>query len=336
MKTKAAVLRNVGGPLVIEELEIPKLEKGQVLVKVLYSGLCRSNINEIKGRKGREFIPHLTGHEASAIVVEVGEGVTKVKADDYVVCSWIKGLGLEASSVKYQSNNGIVNAGAASTFMEYAVISENRVVEIPKKVEPKLASLLGCAVPTGAGIIDHYGITEGHNLAVFGIGGIGASALLRAVSLDIDCFAIDIVPWKLQWARQNLGVYATSMNEFMAYREEADTFDFAVECSGNKLAMEEAFKCIKVSGTSIIAGNLESGEMISIDPWQLMLGKTIDATWAGDSFLDKDVPFYAYEYLSGRLPLDKLVTKVYSFDKINEGLKDLEEGKLIRGIVKIS
>ncbi len=336
MKTKAAILRNVGGPLVIEELEIPTLEKGQVLVKVLYSGLCRSNINEIKGRKGREFIPHLTGHEASAIVVDLGRGVEKVVVGDYVVCSWIKGLGLEASSVKYQSDKGMINAGAASTFMEYSVISENRVVVIPKEVGPDLASLLGCAVPTGAGIVDHYGITKGHNLAVFGVGGIGASALLRAVSLDVDCFAIDIVPWKLQWARKNLGVHAVFTDEFMAYREPMDTFDFAIECSGNKLAMEEAFKCIKISGTAIIAGNLESGEMISIDPWQLMLGKTIDATWGGGSFLDKDVPFYACEYLSGRLQLDKLLTKIYSFDEINEGLKDLEEGKLIRGIVKIS
>ncbi|MEK7087140.1 MAG: alcohol dehydrogenase catalytic domain-containing protein, partial [Patescibacteria group bacterium] len=173
MKTRAAVLRKVGGPLVIEELEIPKLERGQVLVKILYSGLCRSNINEINGRKGVEFIPHLTGHEASGIVAEVGDGITKVKVGDYVVCSWIKGWGLETSLVQYKSDKGMVNAGNCSTFSEFAVISENRLVKISRMVDADVASLLGCAVPTGAGIIDNFGIKFGKTLAVFGVGGIG-------------------------------------------------------------------------------------------------------------------------------------------------------------------
>lgn len=330
MKTKAAVLRNIGGPLVIEELEIPKLGKGQVLVKILYSGLCRSNINEINGRKGREFIPHLTGHEASATVVEVGDGVTKVKAGDYVVCSWIKGLGLEAEAVQYKNGKGLVNAGACSTFCEDAVISENRLVKISKMANPAAVSLLGCAVPTGAGIIDHCGIDKNHKIAIFGIGGIGASALMRAVSRDIDCAAFDIVPWKINWAN-SLGVKAASIADITFYRP----FDFVIECSGNKTAMEMAFNCLKNNGTEIIAGNLEPGERISIDPFELVKGKKLRGSWGGECFLDRDAPFYASEYFEGNLPIDKLITKIYPLDGINEGLKDLEDGKLIRGIVKI-
>ncbi len=334
MKTKAAVLRNVGGPLIIEELEIPQLKMGQVLVKVLYSGLCRSNINEINGRKGAEFIPHLTGHEASAVVLEVGEGVTKVKADDYVVCSWIKGSGLAAQGVIYKSSSGIVNAGTCSTFSEYAVVSENRVVIIPREVGSWVAALLGCAVPTGAGIVDNFGIKSGQKLAILGIGGIGASALMRASALGISCFAFDVQKWKLDWAEKNFGVIAFLSDTFHTFLE-GGIFDFAIECSGNKSAMELAFQCLNRDGTAIIAGNLNRGEKISIDPFELVSGKKLLGTWGGECYLDKDIPFYAEEYLRHNLPIERLVTKVYSFDEINKGLKYLDEGSLIRGLVKI-
>lgn len=335
VKTKAAVLRNIGGPLVIEELEVPKLEKGQVLVKILYSGLCRSNINEINGRKGSEFIPHLTGHEASAVVVEVGENVSKVLVGDYVVCSWIKGWGLETSPVKYKSDKGLVNAGSCSTFCEFAVVSENRLVKISRDVHSDVASLLGCAVPTGAGIIDNLGIKPGQKVAVLGIGGIGASALMRAVSCDIDCTAFDIVSWKFNWAKKNLGVKTIDTLGFLRYFRGNGFFDFAIECSGSRVAMEMAFKLINNNGTAIIAGNLNPGEHISIDPFSLVSGKKLRGTWGGECWLDKDIPFYANLRLNGKFPIEKLITKVYPFDKINEGIEDLSKGRLIRGIVKI-
>lgn len=334
MKTKAAVLRNINGPLIIEELEIPVLKRGQVLVKILYSGLCHSNINEIRGRKGANFIPHLTGHEASAIVMEVGEGVSKVRENDYVVCSWVKGSGLEVSSVKYQSNTDIVNAGACSTFVEYAIVSENRIVKIPREVEPIVASLLGCAVQVGASIIDKSGIKSGQKLAVFGIGGIGASVLIRAISLGIECYAFDVMSWKLNWVRKELGVIAVHFDDFNIAHFN-DGFDFSVECSGNKAAMETAYECLKSNGTAIIAGNLKPGEKISIDYWGLLTGKTLKGAWGGLSFLDADVPFYALSYIYGSLPIDKLITKVYPFNEINAGLEDLESGRLVRGVIKI-
>lgn len=336
MKTKAAVLRNVGGPLIIEELEVPQLARGQVLVKIFCSGLCRSQINEINGRKGKEFIPHLLGHEASGEVVETGAGVTKVKSGDYVVASWIKGLGLDSPIVKYGSKNGVVNAGAVATFSEYAVISENRLTKIPKEIKPIPAALLGCAIPTGAGIIDRLGDLHQKKIIIFGIGGIGASALIRALALGAQCTAVDIKQWKSEWAR-NLGAFATLPPDSIFYPEKtlSNGFDYAIECSGNKEAMEMAFNCLKNNGTAIIAGNLKPGEKISIDPFELVKGKKLRGTWGGECFLDEDIPFYVSEYLKGDFPIEKLVTKTYSFDEINEGLKDLEDGKLIRGIVEI-
>ena len=331
MKTRSAVLRSINSPLSIEELEVPVLGRGQVLVKILASGLCHSQLNEIRGRKGSEHIPHLLGHEASGTVVDCGTGVEKVKKGDYVVISWIKGKGIEAEPVKYNNGSESISAGSAATFTEYAVVSENRVFPLTKDVEPAVASLLGCAVLTGAGIAKNLNIQEGDTVAIFGLGGIGSSALLKAKSLGAKITAIDIADWKLKWAKEDLGVEAVRPSEI-----DSRKFDFVIECSGSKEAMEMAYGSAEVKGTVVLAGNLPPGTKISIDPFDLIKGKKILGSWGGGSSPDEDIPQYVIEYLAGSLPLEKLITKKYSFDQINDGLKDLESGKLIRGIVVIN
>ncbi|OGI78953.1 hypothetical protein A3F19_02835 [Candidatus Nomurabacteria bacterium RIFCSPHIGHO2_12_FULL_37_29] len=328
MKTRAAVLRSINSPLSIEELEIPSLGHGQVLVKILASGLCHSQLNEIKGRKGREYIPHLLGHEAAGIVVNIGEGVKKAKQNDYVAITWIKGRGIEADPIKFKKDQDLINAGSAATFTEYAIVSENRVVLISEKIKPAVTALLGCAVLTGAGIAKNLNIQKGDAVAIFGIGGIGSSALLKAKSMGAKVTAIDIVDWKIKWAQKECGVEAVIPSEINSRK-----FDFVIECSGSKEAMEMAFESAKDQGTVVLAGNLPPGGKISISPFDLIKGKKLLGSWGGGSSPDKDIPEYVNEYLNGSLPLEKLITREYSFDQINDGLKDLESGKLIRGIV---
>ena len=156
MKTKAAILYELNKPLVIDDVEIPELKRGQVLAKILYSGVCRAQYNEIIGLKGPDkFLPHMLGHEASAIIDEVGEGITKVKKGDYVALSWIKGDGLDGINSQYKRGTQVINAGGVTTFSEYAVVSENRVTKISKRINPEAASIIGCAVATGCGIIEN-------------------------------------------------------------------------------------------------------------------------------------------------------------------------------------
>ena len=151
MKSKAALLTKIGMPLQIVELDLPELKPGQVLVKVEFSGICHTQLNEIRGRKGEDkFLPHTLGHEGSGIVEAVGPEVRKVRAGETVVLTWIQGEGMNVPSAQYLMSDGSkVNSGAISTFMDYAVISENRVVPVKKGMSLRELPLLGCAIPTG-------------------------------------------------------------------------------------------------------------------------------------------------------------------------------------------
>ena len=350
MKTKTAVLYKTGDPLVLEELEIPSLREGQTLVKILYSGICRSQINEINALKGPDkYLPHTLGHEASAIVKQVGSKVTKVKPEDYVVVSWIKGSGYDEPFANYLKGEKKINAGAAATFSQYALISENRLTKISKKIPQDVAALFGCALPTGGGIIlNEIPEDEDKDLAILGIGGIGSSALLVASHLRnfSKIIAVDINNYKLDYATK-LGATHT-INAFVEdpirkifALTNGKGVDYAIETAGSKKAMESAFKILKEGifgregGLEIIAGNIPKDQNISIHPYELIKGKRIKGSWGGNTNPDKDFPIYEEAYLKGRLPLEKLITHKFNFDEINLALKKLEGGEIIRALINI-
>ena len=129
---KAAILVESKKPLTIADIDFPKkLEFGQVLVKIFYSGICGSQINEIDAAKEPDkFLPHLLGHEGSGVVEEIGGGVTTVKVGDHVVLHWRKSAGIESVVPRYFWNGKKLNAGRITTFNEKAIVSENRVTTI--------------------------------------------------------------------------------------------------------------------------------------------------------------------------------------------------------------
>lgn len=346
MKTKAAVLYDIGRPLVIEELRTPELRKGQVLVKVRYSGICHTQLNEIRGLKGEDkFIPHTLGHEGSGIVEAIGPGVTKVRPDDRVVLTWIKGKGLDTPSTTYQTSNGsTVNSGAISTFNEHAVISENRLVIIPEKMPLREASLLGCAVPTGAGIIMNTAqVKPNSSVAVFGVGGVGLSAIAASgLSKAAVIIAIDILDPRLEQARE-LG--ATHLINALQQDPLATILkitsgrgvDYAIEAAGKRETMETAFQAVRDNGgLCVLAGNLPQDGRISLNPFDLIRGKRIVGSWGGETKPDRDIPRFVDLYLSGKLKLNRLITRVYSLDDINKALEDFAEGKISRALIDMS
>jgi S-(hydroxymethyl)glutathione dehydrogenase/alcohol dehydrogenase len=167
---------------VIEEVEVPPLKLGQVLVKVLASGICGSQIGEINGVKGPDrFLPHLLGHEGCGEVLEAGEGVRSVKPGDRVVLHWRKGTGLESVTPVYGSRIGRVNAGWVTTFNEHAIVSENRLTKVPAGFDVEAAALFGCAVTTAFGVVTNNAqVAIGQSVVVFGAGGIGLNIVQGA------------------------------------------------------------------------------------------------------------------------------------------------------------
>ena len=145
MKISAAILEQINQPLAIyHDIETPQLKAGQVLVKIHYAGLCHSQLMESRGGRGEDkYLPHMLGHEGVGEVVELGAAVNKVAVGEQVVLGWIKGEGLDAGGSVYQQGQRSINAGAVTTFSNYAVVSENRLVTLPKNFNQKTAVLLG-------------------------------------------------------------------------------------------------------------------------------------------------------------------------------------------------
>jgi S-(hydroxymethyl)glutathione dehydrogenase/alcohol dehydrogenase len=343
MKMKAAVLHKTNDPLIIEELETPELERGQVLVKVIVSGVCRSQINEIKAHKGPDkYLPHTLGHEAAGFVEETGPGVTKVKKGDYVVLTWIKGDGLEAKGCIYtRVKDGLkINSGQVTTFSQYTVASENRLVKMPENIPPEIVALFGCVIPTGVGIVkNELKVKKGESIAIFGVGGIGSCVLLGAVAEGANpIIAVDVNPEKLRLAKENGATHTINpvQEDAVAKIKEitgAKGADYAVDASGKIQVIEAAFECINDKGIMIIAGNPAQGEKIHITPFDLIKGKRIMGSWGGATHPDRDIPIFLKDYLEGKLKIERLKRQSYSLNQINDAIRELEQGEVIRVLV---
>jgi S-(hydroxymethyl)glutathione dehydrogenase/alcohol dehydrogenase len=344
VRLKAAVLYEADRPLRIASgIEAPPVGPGQVAVRLAYAGVCHSQVMETRGRRGPDrYLPHLLGHEGSAIVVETGAGVEKVAAGQRVVLGWIKGRGAEVASTRYRLDGATLNAGAVTTFNDYALVSENRCVPVPEGVPMDVAALLGCAVPTGAGIVANMiDPKAGGTIAIIGLGGIGLSALLACRLYQFaEIIAVDIAPEKLALARE-LGATALidartqhSVEEIRHLTGGAGA-DHVIEAAGLAQTIEQAFEATRRGGLCIFASHPQSGARISIDPYELICGKRIIGSWGGGSDPDRDIPRFAGWYRSGRLPLESLITRRYRLDEINQALDDLEQHRVGRPLIEI-
>ena len=342
---KAAVLHTTNIALrVRNDIELPVLCHGQVLVKLAYSGVCHSQLMEARGRRGEDaYLPHLLGHEGSGVVVEIGPDVAKVRSGDRVVLGWIKGSGIEAGGVQYKCPDGILNGGGVTTFNDYAVVSENRCVKVPDGVPMDIAALFGCAVLTGAGIITNsVRPTKGSSIVIFGLGGIGLSALMGLVLFDCEMvIGVDISEDRLRLAEEfgaTHTINAAECDPVQAIRDLTDGWgaDYTVEAAGRSDTIEKAFNAVRRGGgLCVFASHPSHGSRISLDPFEMICGKQIIGSWGGSSDPDRDIPIYADLYLKGKLPLDRLITHRYSLEEVNQALDDLEQNKVMRPLIAI-
>lgn len=341
----AAILTQLGSPLVVADIELPEeLYFGQVLIKVLVSGVCGSQLGEIAGVKGEDrFLPHLLGHEGCGEVVEIGPGVTMVKKGDRVVMHWRKGLGIESQTPQYRWAGKTVNAGWVTTFNEFAVVSENRLTTVAPDLDPEVAALMGCAVTTGLGVVNNNArLKIGQSIAVFGVGGVGLNIIQGAALVAANpIIAIDLYDHKLEMARRFGATHvinSRNSDPAEAIRKIVGSggADVAVDNTGVVEVIQTAYAVTSNKGRTILVGVPPAGQNINIYSLPLHFSKILTGSHGGDSDPSTDIPRYLRLYGQGKIELKSMITHRYGLDDIDEAFDAMRAGKVARCMIIMS
>ncbi len=346
---KAAILHRQNEPLAVQKIHMTTdLKPGQVLVKLRCSGICGSQLGEISGKKGPDpYLPHLLGHEGCADVLATGPGVTRTKTNDKVVLHWMKASGIQAETPTYiSSDDQKVNAGYVTTFNEYAIVSENRLTPIPKDFPDEMAALMGCAITTGFGIVQHELRPQlGASMLVIGAGGIGLSIIASAALLgSVPLIALDQHADRLGIAKQvgaDHTINTSSINDSTpAHTSDnralkdailsivgSEGVDYVAECTGNTALIELAFDITHPKGTCLLAGVPPSNQPPRFKGLELLLGKKLLGSCGGNTLPDEDIPRYIKLIESEKIQLTPLLGEKILLDDINQGLTRMREGQ---------
>ena len=342
MKFKAAILIENKKPLEIDYINFNKLDYGQVLVKIKKSGVCRSQLFEIDGERGIDkWIPHLLGHEAFGMVVDTGKGVSKVKKGDMVILTWIKSKGISAKPASYKWNRTKVNSGKVTTFNEYSICSEDRLVKFNDPRIEYIGPSIGCAMATGFGLaMTLPDIKEAEFVAVIGLGGIGMSALLSAsMHSKAKLIGIDLNKNRLNEAKiilQNvkfLNPKETNINREIEQITNGQMLDVVIESSGNINALNQSIDLINNQGIVKFATHPRNGDFLTINPFELIKGKRIEGSWGGGINPDEDFINIINKTYSEKEFISLFTEKIYKLDQINKAIDDMRLGKVLRPII---
>jgi S-(hydroxymethyl)glutathione dehydrogenase / alcohol dehydrogenase len=342
MKTIAAILVENKKDLVIDEIEIPQLNFGQVLVKVNTTRICGSQIGEIDGVKGPDrWLPHLLGHEAGADVMEVGAGVSTVQPGDRVVLHWRKGSGLNGEGPRYNWNGKVVNAGNITTFSQYSIISENRMTKVADDIDYEICALLADTLTTGFGVINNDAkVKIGESVVVIGCGGIGLGAILGASLAGANpIIGLDIFDHKLEKAKQygaTHGIKSRDIDIKKAVEEivGATGCDVVVDNTGIPEMIETAYSMTSSKGRCVGVGVMPSEKSIKINTLPLHFGKTLTGSEGGSSLPDIDIPRYTRMIRDGLFDPSGFISHRGELSEINGLIGQMRRGEVIHAVVK--
>jgi len=334
---KAAVLVELNKPLLLADIDLTDLSTGQVLVRVLVSGICGSQLHEINGNKGnRIHLPHLIGHEGCGIVEKIGPGVLTVKPGDKVVMHWRPGLGIESNFPQYIMDGKKFSSGKINTLVEQAIVSENKLTVVPLDTNPEFAALLGCSLTTALGVIDNEShLRFGETVAVVGCGGVGlmviAAARLRGAG---EIHALDNATLKKDLS------FNHGANFFHGnIAQLPDNIDLLIDTTGNVEIISESFQKLSNKGRIILIGQPAPDQNLMI-PNAIKLfngsGLSIKASQGGGSNPHDDIPRYLKLLSLGHLSIEKLVTHRYMLSEVNEAFKTLRSGTSGRIMIGIN
>lgn len=367
MKSRAAVAWQAGKPLEIEEVEVSGPKAGEVLIRMVATGVCHTDAFTLSGEDPEGVFPAILGHEGGAIVEEVGAGVTSVSPGDHVIplytaecreckfclsgktnlCSSVRatqGQGLMPDGTTRFSCNGkeVFHYMGTSTFSEYSVVAEVSLAKISNKAPLDKVCLLGCGVTTGIGaVLNTAKVEPGATVAVFGLGGIGLSVVQGSVLAKAGrIIVVDVNPDKFEMARLlgatdfiNPKDHTGPIQDLIVDLTDGGV-DYSFECVGNVDLMRSALECChKGWGESIIIGVAGAGKEISTRPFQLVTGRVWRGTAFGGVKGRTQLPGMVDQYMKGDIKLDEFVTFTMGLEDINKAFDYMHEGKSIRSVI---
>ena len=366
MKVKAAIAFEAAKPLEVDEIELEGPKQGEVLVRLVATGVCHTDAFTLSGRDPEGLFPSVLGHEGAGVVEEVGPGVRSVSVGDHVIPLYIpecreckycisgrtnlcvklranQGKGLMPDGTSRLSHRGMSlhHYMGTSTFAECTVLPEIAVAVIRKDAPLDKVCLLGCAVTTGIGAVLHTAKVEpGSSVAVFGLGGVGLSVIQGAVLAGAErIIAVDLNAEKFELAKQ------FGATEFLNPSEASDLaaeivdrtgggVDYSFECVGNVDLMGQALACTERGwGQSIIIGVAGAGEEIHARPFLLVTGRSWRGTAFGGTRGRTQLPGFVDRYMNGRIKLDEMVTQTLPLEEINGAFDAMHEGVVIRSVI---
>ncbi|ATG75055.1 S-(hydroxymethyl)glutathione dehydrogenase/class III alcohol dehydrogenase [Zobellella denitrificans] len=367
IKTRAAVAWEPGKPLSIEEVDLMPPQKGEVLVRIVATGVCHTDAYTLSGDDAEGVFPAILGHEGAGIVEAVGEGVTSLQVGDHVIplytaecgeCKFCKsgktnlcqavratqgkGLMPDGTTRFFKDGQPIYHYMGCSTFSEYTVVPEISLAKISPEAPLEKVCLLGCGVTTGMGAVKNTAkVQPGDTVAVFGLGGIGLAVIIGAVQAKAGrIIAIDINEDKFEIAKKlgatdcvNPSKFDKPIQDVIVEMTDGGV-DFSFECIGNVKVMRSALECChKGWGESVIIGVAPAGAEISTRPFQLVTGRV----WRGSAFGGvkgrSQLPGIVEQYLNGEFELDTFITHTMGLDDINHAFDLMHEGKSIRSVI---
>ena len=367
IKSKAAVAWGPGEPLKMEELDVELPKKGEVLVRIIATGVCHTDAFTLSGEDPEGVFPAVLGHEGGGIVEMVGEGVTSVEVGDHVIplytaecgeckfctsgktnlCQAVRetqGKGLMPDGTSRFSKDGepIYHYMGCSTFSEYTVLPEISLAKVNKSAPLEEVCLLGCGVTTGMGAVTNTAkVKAGDTVAIFGLGGIGLSAIIgakmagasRIIGIDINTSKFDLATKLGATDLINPKDFDKPIQEVIVEMTDGGV-DYSFECIGNVDVMRSALECChKGWGESVIIGVAGAGQEISTRPFQLVTGRV----WRGSAFGGvkgrSQLPEIVERYMAGEFALNDFITHTMSLEEINDAFDLMHEGKSIRTVI---
>lgn len=376
MRTRAAVIYAMekpepyaeSRPLIVEDVELEPPGPGEALVELVGAGLCHSDLSAINGSIPR-YLPTILGHEASGIVREVAEGVKDLQPGDHVVFSFVPTCGhclycaigrpalcengsrsngagtLLSGSIHFHTrdNQPIRHFLGVSAFSQYTVAAQESLIKIDKSIPLDKAALFGCAILTGVGaVMNTARVMPGEPVAIFGLGGVGLSALMGArLAGASPIVAVDVLPTKFDLAKRlgaDFTISAKETDPVAAVREVTHGgVEYAFEAVGNAQVLAQAYQATRRGGKTISIGIPHPAQQLAIQAVSLVaLEKTVQGSFMGSAVPRRDIPRLIQLYLAGKLPLDELLSPSIALDEINTGFDLLAQGKAVRQLVRFS